>query len=413
MKPSVRAVALLGLTQILGYGTLFYAVVLTAPRIAETFGWSKATGLGGFSLGLLVAGLASPRVGAMIEVHGGRKVMAAGSLVAAAGLAAMSAIGGWVSYLAVWMLLGLAMSMTLYDPAFATLGRLFGAAARTRITALTLIAGFASTLSWPVTLWLVETVGWRGAYLAFAAATLLLALPAHLLLPREGSVQPDIPPAEAGQASAIDPPATGSLEAGIRRKVFLLLALSFSCNAFLFIGLSAHLLAALIALGLPAVTAVAVGTLIGPAQVGARVIELAFARKTHPLGVALVSAGLIPLAFAVLVFAGVEPVPAAVFAVIYGGSNGLVTIVRGTLPLALFGAGGYARLLGRIARPVLIVGAAAPFTIGAAIDAGGPAAGLALAFVAGCLSFSALAGIALLMRTQRRSEAGQETGSAG
>ena len=412
MKPSVRAVALLGLTQILGYGTLFYAVVLTAPRIAETFGWSKATGLGGFSLGLLVAGLASPRIGGLIEMHGGRRVMAAGSLVAAAGLAAMSLVNGLAGYLAVWTLLGLAMSMTLYDPAFATLGRLFGAAARTRITALTLIAGFASTLAWPATHWLIENHGWRATYLVFAGAMLLLAFPAHLLLPA-ASVDAL---AGAGRDRAGDPvgatPPAG-LVAGARGRVFGLLALSFSCNAFLFIGLSAHLLAMLVALGLPAVAAVAVGTLIGPSQVAARVIELVFARRTHPLGVAIVAAGLILLAFAVLALAGIAPLQAAVFAVIYGGSNGLVTIVRGTLPLALFGAGGYARLLGRIARPVLIVGAAAPFTIGAAIDAGGPAAGLALAFVAGCLSFSALAGIALLMRTQRRSEAGQETGSAG
>ncbi|WP_417766894.1 MFS transporter [Stappia sp.] len=404
MKASVRAVALLGLTQILGYGTLFYAVVLTAPRIAETFGWSKATGLGGFSLGLLVAGLASPRVGGLIEVHGGRKVMVIGSLVAATGLAAMSLVNGLASYFAVWALLGLAMSMTLYDSAFATLGSLFGAAARTRITALTLIAGFASTLAWPATLWLVENHGWRTTYLVFAGAMLLLAVPAHLLLPRAGGVAASRDAGHGGPDGADVAPPRVEPSARTRRRIFALLALSFSCNAFLFIGLSAHLLAALIALGLPAATAVAVGTLIGPSQVGARVVELVFARRTHPLGVALVSAGLIPLAFAVLVFAGVEPVPAAVFAVVYGGSNGLVTIVRGTLPLALFGAQGYARLLGRIARPVLIVGAAAPFAIGAVIDAGGPAAGLALAFVAGCLSFSALAGIALVLRAERRSE---------
>jgi MFS family permease len=416
LSPSIRAVALLGLTQILGYGTLFYAVVLTAPRIAETFGWSKATALGGFSLGLLVAGLASPRIGGLIEAHGGRRVMAAGSLVSAAGFTAMALVQGAVSYFAAWALLGVAMSLALYDPAFATLGRLFGAAARTRITALTLIAGFASTLAWPATHWLVENHGWRTTYLVFAGAMLLLACPAHLLLPRTGSVAAS---AEAGADTPVKgtvdgaavPPA--ALSAGARGRIFNLLALSFSCNAFLFIGLSAHLLAALVSLGLPAISAVAVGALIGPSQVAARVVELAVARKTHPLGVAIVSAGLVLIAFGVLGLAGVAPLQAAVFAVIYGGSNGLVTIVRGTLPLALFGVDGYARLLGRIARPVLIVGAAAPFALGAAIDAGGPVAGLALAFASGCVSLAALAGVALLMRGERRLAAGQVPGSVG
>ncbi|WP_349358176.1 MFS transporter [Stappia sp.] len=405
MTGARRAVPLLGLTQIVGYGTLIYAVVLTAPRIAEDMGWSRALTLGGLSFGLLVAGLLSPHVGARIESWGGRRVMATGSLVAALGLAAMASVSHPLAYFAVWGVLGAAMSMALYDPAFATLGTLFREGARSRITALTLIAGFASTLSWPVTHWLLEALDWRGTYLVYAGAMLGLALPAHLLLP--------VPPrdAEATTARSAPTPAAGDhlfADAAARgaRAAFWGLAIGFSANAFLFIGLSAHLLAVFIDLGLAAAAAVTVGTVIGPSQVGARMLEFAVARRVSPLIVGLTAAATLPLAFLLLATLGLTPASAAAFAVLYGGANGLVTIVRGTLPLALFGPDGYARLLGRIARPVLITGALAPFAMGAAIDLAGPTAPLLLGFAAACLSF---AGLAWVVAVRRRVHASRAT----
>jgi MFS family permease len=394
MSRAARAVLLLGITQIIGYGTLIYAVVLAVPRISDSFGWSRAFGLSGFSLALIVAGLASPRIGQLIERFGGRGVMAAGSATAACGLAAMSLVAGPTSYLLVWTVLGLGMAATLYDPAFATLGSLFASRARRLITSLTLIAGFASTIGWPTTLYLLETHGWRETYLVFAAVTAFVALPLHLALPRS-----DLPVSRAGGGSV---PATGAQERGIfvedraRRHIFLLLAIAFSSAAFQFVGLSAHLLALLGELGMPATAAVMVGTLIGPSQVGARVLELLWARNVSPLAVGLASGTVILLAFAVLTLLGVDTLSASVFAVLYGGSNGLSTIVRGTLPLYLFGADGYAVLLGRIARPVLIVGALAPFALGVAFDFAGASAALALAFAASCLSCAALGAIVVL-----------------
>src|SRR5262247_1850202 len=180
-----RAVPVLGVTQILAWGALFYPPVLTVPLIAADRGWSAAFTMGGFSLGLLVAGLLSPRIGAAIDRHGGHRVMPVGSLAGAAGLVALAYADHPAAYLAIWALLGAAMAASLYDPAFATLGRIFGAGARPAITALTLAGGFASTVSWPATHALIAAFGWRGTYLVYAALLAGVAAPLHAFaLPR-------------------------------------------------------------------------------------------------------------------------------------------------------------------------------------------------------------------------------------
>src|SRR5712671_5026983 len=174
-----RAVLVLGVTQILAWGAIFYPPVLTVPLIAAERGWSMTFAMGGFSLALLTAGLASPRVGLAIDRYGGHRVMPFGSLLGALGLLLLAYADHPVAYLAVWMLLGVAIAGSLYDPAFATLGRIFGTAARRPITALTLAGGFASTVSWPATRVLLDTVGWRGTYLVYAALLALVAAPLH------------------------------------------------------------------------------------------------------------------------------------------------------------------------------------------------------------------------------------------
>ena len=180
-----RAVLVLGVTQILAWGAIFYPPVLTVPLIAAERGWSMTFAMGGFSLALLTAGLVSPRVGLLIDRYGGHRVMPVGSLLAALGLVGLVYADHPVTYLAVWMLLGAAIAASLYDPAFATLGRIFGAVARSPITALTLAGGFASTVSWPATHLLIEASGWRGTYLVYAALLALVAAPLHAFaLPR-------------------------------------------------------------------------------------------------------------------------------------------------------------------------------------------------------------------------------------
>src|SRR5438093_12260854 len=181
-----RAVPVLGVTQILAWGAIFYPPVLTLPLIAADRGWSITFVMSGFSLALLVAGLVSPLVGRLIDRHGGHRIMPVGSLLAALGLLGLAYAEHWASYLAVWVLLGVATAASLYDPAFATLGRIFGAAARAPITALTLAGGFASTVSWPTTHLLIERLGVRGTYLVYALLLALVAAPLHALaLPRQ------------------------------------------------------------------------------------------------------------------------------------------------------------------------------------------------------------------------------------
>src|SRR5262245_45473190 len=229
-----RAVPVLGITQIIAWGTIFYSPVLTVPLIAAERGWSLSFAMGGFSLCLLVAGLASPLIGSMIDRFGGNVVMTAGSLIGALGLFALVHAGDRVSYLAVWMLLGIGLAASLYDAAFATLGRIFGAAARSPITVLTLAGGFASTVGWPSTHLLMNAAGWRGAYLVYAILLALVCAPLHaFLLPRSRAVAL-VPPADAAKAPALLPP---------HGVAFLLVAAAFASYAFVPSALSAHLLA--------------------------------------------------------------------------------------------------------------------------------------------------------------------------
>jgi hypothetical protein len=247
------------------------------------------------------------------------------------------------------------MAASLYDPAFATLGRIFGARARQPITVLTLAGGFASTVSWPVTYALLKPLGWQGTYLVYAALLAGIAAPLHFFaLPRTRATA-DIVPADPAAPTAPVRPATGA--------AFLLLVAAFSAYAFIPSGLSAHLLAILQRSGIDAATVVFIGTLFGPSQVAARLCEFIFARNIHPLAMVRFAVGVMVLAFALLWLFGISALTAVMFAVMFGAANGLVTIARGAVPLALFGPAGYGRIVGRIARPSLIITALAPLAL--------------------------------------------------
>jgi MFS family permease len=350
-----RAVLVLGVTQILAWGAIFYPPVLTVPLIAAERGWSMSFAMGGFSLALLTAGMVSPRVGLLIDRHGGHRVMPVGALLAALGLVLVAYVDHPIAYLAVWMLLGAATAASLYDPAFATLGRIFGAAARQPITVLTLAGGFASTVSWPTTHVLLETVGWRGAYLGYAALLAVVAAPLlAFALPRTRA-DPAVPAATTAKAPSVVLPPRGW--------PFVLAAAAFAAYAFVPSGLSAHLLAIFGRAGIDAATVVGIGTLFGPAQVAARMGELAFARRVHPLNVARFAVGMLLAAFALLALFGLTIAAAAAFAVMFGMANGLLTIARGAVPLTLFGAAGYGHLMGRIGGPFLVMQAIAPLVL--------------------------------------------------
>jgi len=366
-----RAVLVLGVTQIISWGTIFYTPVLIVPLIAAERQWSIAFTMGGFSVGLLTAGLVSPYVGRSIDRFGGHITMTVGSLVGALGLALIVRAANPIAYYVVWMVLGVAMAMNLYDSAFATLGRIFGAAARRPITALTLAGGFASTASWPATHVLLEAVGWRGTYLVYAALLAGISAPLHALaLPRSRAAA-DVPAHNESRPPAKVLPAHGL--------TFVLVASAFATYAFVPSGLSAHLLAIFGRSGIDAGTVVMIGALFGPAQVGARLIEFAFGRDLHPLWVARGALTALLCAFAMLALLGISAPAAAAFALMFGGANGLVTITRGAVPLALFGASGYGRLMGRLAGPFLLVQSAAPLVMAFVVERTSDPMALALA----------------------------------
>ena len=341
-------ISALGVIQILTWGSSFYLLsVLAAPMAADT-GWPLGWVIGGLSLGLLVAGMVSPRVGTFIGEHGGRPVLAFAAVILAVGLAVLGLAPNLPAYLAAWLLIGLGMGTGLYDPAFAALGRLYGAEARPAITTLTLWGGFASTVGWPLSAFLVERVGWRGTCLAYAGLHLAVTLPLVLLvIPR--------PPAHPVTRSK-GPVAVVRLDHRERR-AFLLMAGVLTLGGTVMAMVSVHLIALLQARGVALSSAVAYGALIGPSQVGARIVEMAGGGRHHPLWTLTAAMVLVAIGIAILA-AGLPVVGLAL--VLYGAGNGIYSIARGTVPLALFGPERYAPLVGRLARPGLVAQAFAP-----------------------------------------------------
>jgi MFS family permease len=380
-----RAVPILGLTQIIAWGSLFYPPVLTLPLLAAERGFSLTFAMAGFSVGLLTGGFVAPTVGRLIDRHGGHRVMLAGSLTGALGLFLLVHVVHPVLYLAVWAVLGSAMAASLYDPAFSTLGRIFGSEARKPITLLTFIGGFASTVSWPATYFLLEAFGWRGTYLVYAALLACVAAPLHFFaLPRERAEY---------TSTSHDPVASPPKLIPARGYAFILVAAAFALYAFVPSALSAHMLAIFERMGVDAATTILIGVLFGPAQVVARLCEFIFARNRHPLDIARFAVGLLLFAFALLAVFGVPAPIAATFAVLFGIANGLLTIARGTVPLSLFGATGFGRTIGRIAGPALVLQAAAPLVVAFAAEQASDL--VALAIVAGMTAASLAAFLAV------------------
>jgi MFS family permease len=346
-------VGALGVTQILGYGTSFYLLAILGLPISSDTGWPLPWVIAGLSGGMLCGGLASPAVGRAIDRHGGRPVLVAGSLLMAVGLAGIGSASGLGLYLLAWCVLGLGMGACLYEAAFAALGRLFGGQARSAIITITLYGGFASTICWPLSAVLNETWGWRSTCLIYAAVHVLTAVLIYLIFPSAASsrtsAEPD--PINAPRPSVHHAP-------GRRRSLLVLLALHLTFTAVVATVVSVHLLVILEGRGLTAATAVALGALLGPSQVAGRAIELVIGRSFHPFWTAVASSSLIVVSVAALAFD--LPLTALVI-VVYGAGVGVSYIVRGTLPLALFGAVGYATLMGKLALPSLVAQALAPW----------------------------------------------------
>ena len=365
----MNPVLALGITQIVGYGTLYYAFPILVPGVAQSFGRPEAHLYAVFSLGLLLGGLAAPRAGLLMDRLGAPRLMVAGSCLAALALVVV----GTAPSFPVWALGILAIELVavavLYDAAFAALVTLRGAGARRAITRLTLIAGFASTIFWPLTSLLVAELGWRGTALAYAALNATLGAGLHLVLAR---IRPA--PSHLSGAPAALPDIT-PLPPEMRRAAFRAVAVSFALTGAVVMAFGVHMVPILAAAGLGAQAAV-VAVLMGPAQVAIRIVDALLFRRLHPLTVAAISASALPVASAGLLL-GLPPLAAGVlFASFLGIGGGLTSIVRGSVPLALFGPSGYGAQLGRLAFLRTLAASGAPFAFAALIAGFGQDAAL-------------------------------------
>jgi MFS family permease len=395
--PATAAIVSLGFTQIISWGTTLYALGVLGKPIAADTGWSQTLVFGGLTVGLLVSGAVSASVGRFFDRHGGRLAMAAGSVLVTTGLVLLALVRDPWSYLAVWAFLGLAMRLTLYDAAFAALVQVTPSRGRRAISYLTLFGGLASTVFWPIGHALNDANGWRATLLVFAAINLLVCLPLHWLgLARRES------PEQAEYARAMDSEvrhAGRQLEGATRIIAMVLFGAVAAASAVVIGALAVQLVPILEAAGLATTGAVFIASLKGVAQVAGRVWDLTLARRWHPLDIGRISIGLLPLSFAVLMLAGANFWGALAFTLLFGVSNGLVTIVRGAVPLALFGAEGYGTVLGVLATPYLVLAALAPAAFALVVERWGYGAGEAILLAAGAIS---LLGMELLTRWYRR-----------
>ena len=374
----------LGTSQTVSWGSSYYLPAILAEPMARDFGLAPPWVFGAFSAALVLAALLGPWAGRAIDRRGGRPVLGWSNILLAAGLCLLAAAQGPATLGAGWMVLGAGMALGLYDAAFATLAGLYGREARGAITGVTLVAGFTSTVAWPISAFCEERLGWRGACLVWAALNLALALPLNLLLvprraaPEEGNAAVATT-AGLGGAGATPPP----------RFAAPLLACAFAATSFVAGAMAAHLPGVLRAAGADAAEAVAAAVLIGPAQVGARLAEFGLLRRAHPsLSARLAAFGHPAGAAALLLFPG--GVGAAAFALLHGAGNGVMTIARGTLPLAVFGPAGYGALQGRITAPARLLQALAPFAFGWLLESGGVVAAVAVTSGLSLATFAAL-----------------------
>ncbi len=353
--PFLFAVCALGITQITAWGTAYYCLGVLANPIARETGWGLSTIYLGFTLSMLAMGLVSPAAGRALDKHGARNVMVLGTVMISVGMYALSLVTSQAAWFAVWVFLGIGMRLCLYDAAFAALVQVVPSRGRLAISYLTLFGAFASTVFWVLGHYLNEAYGWRNTLALFALINLVICLPLNWigLLHKEDAGK--LQEAAAGPTQQ-HPPLQGSQ----RTVAMALFALVMSLNGFTFSIVTVQLVPLLEAAGLAAAAAVWVASLKGFAQFGGRLVEIMFGRNLRAMTVARIAIGVLPPSFLLLYLSNGNFAALLVFTLAMGAAQGVITIVRGAVPLQLFGTEGYGAVLGVIATPVLIVNAASP-----------------------------------------------------
>ena len=379
-------VTVTGISQIVHFGALYYTLTVLGGAIQRDLGLSLTAVFAGASLSMLVSACLSGFAGGLIDRHGGGQVMAAGAVLTAAGFALASAATGPLLYFTAWFINGIAMALCLYDAAFASAARVLGPETRRGITYITLWGGFASTVFWPLVIWLETKYGWRGAMLAVAAINLLFA-PLHYWIFRA-------PKAENGAAATAAAPVPPALNPVDFRTAAILLSFWMLLNSLVAAGFASHFLAMMQGAGLTAAEALLIGAMLGPAQVAGRIGELAAGGRYPAIHTGVFSAALFAFSLALMLAMSGGFAAAAVFIVLYGIANGLATIARGQVPLTLFGSLGFGGRLGRLAAPAKFAAALAPAAFAFALERYGLNTLLWICLASAAGSFAAIALVA-------------------
>lgn len=347
--------------QVLVWGGSFFLMAVMADPIIKETGWESQWVYGALSLSILVSAMLAPMISRFIARYGGRPILASSGLVVAIGLFMMASSGSLLVFLLAWGIIGTGMALGLYEALFAALGAAYGEQAGSAITGITLISGFATTLSWPAVGFVIEHWGWRMTCVAYGVLLLVAVAPLYLwVLPR-----------------SVRQPAKGSAKrdvgVAVDQRIYVLLTLIFALGAVIMTAISVQLISLLQGQGYSLATAIGLSALLGPSQVGSRLLQV-FSRKRHPIWTTLISVVFVATG---LLLVTIAPAMTAFGLVIYGAGNGLRAIVRGLLPLTLMSPTQYVLLMGRMARPSLIGQALTPLLGGYLLQSWGASGVLA------------------------------------
>jgi hypothetical protein len=356
-KPAA-ATWLLGFTQIIGYGSLYYSISILADDIAATYGWTEAGFFGVFSLALLAGAVAAPFVGRAVDRFGAARMMSMGSVLSALTLAVTAWAPGAVTFTLAFMVMQVVACFVMYDAAFPALVQLAPADGRRRIIHLTLIAGFASSLFWPLTSWIDQLAGWRATLAIYAIANLILCLPAHVAVARWS--RHALEARRENGAGEVSVARHESIAAENLPLAMWLVTAGFAFSSLALSAVLSQMVPLLQALGFGA-SSLLVSTLFGPAQVAVRFSNLVFAGNRHPLVVGMFALSLLPAGLVIAALGAPSFTAAVAFVILVGLCSGLKSIVQGTVPLVLFGAKGFGSRLGLMAGFRYASGALAPF----------------------------------------------------
>jgi len=379
---TIKSVLGLGTTTTIGYGTLYYSFTIMSTEIKNEFGWSTSFLFGIFSLGILLGGLIAPTVGKLLDYHGARIIMTVGSFLCFVGLYGISCIETQWQYIVSILFLEVVSTLVLYESAFVAFSQLAGNKARTPITQITLIAGFASTIFWPLISYFLTIMNWRDVYIVLGLFHILLAMPIHYFVLKPNLLIDN----KSKEKSLTSLPDTVNLKGENQKEAKWFLIFVFSLIAIPVTVMQTHFMGLFAQFGFEMASAVILGTIIGPSQVVARIIEIAFVKKITPLQSGFYSILVLCIGLVALIFSGYSYYFALVFVILYGAGQGLIAIIRGSIPLYLFGKEGYGKSTGDINLYRNTVVATVPFGFAVILDTFGAHIGVLLLAIVSIIS---------------------------